>query len=140
MKRLSIGLVAHDAKKKLLVDWIGDYLPYFRQHDLYATGTTGKHILDAYPDLSLTRLKSGPLGGDQQLGSMICTEKLDLLIFFTDALTPMPHDVDVKALIRLSTLYNIPNACNTATASLLMQAIILNHDNNNQGFLSQKAP
>ncbi len=128
MKRLSIGLVAHDAKKKLLVDWIGDYLPYFRQHELYATGTTGKQILEAYPDFTLTRLKSGPLGGDQQLGSMICSDKLDMLIFFTDALTPMPHDVDVKALIRLSTLYNIPIACNTATASLLMKAILIDND------------
>ncbi|OYQ77913.1 methylglyoxal synthase [Ignatzschineria sp. F8392] len=132
MKPLSIGLVAHDAKKKLLVDWIGDYLPYFRQHNLYATGTTGSHILEAYPDLSLTRLKSGPLGGDQQLGSMICTDKLDMLIFFTDALTPMPHDVDVKALIRLSTLYNIPIACNTATASLLMQAVLIDNDYDHQ--------
>ncbi len=124
MKRLAIGLVAHDAKKKLLVDWVGDYIPYFRQHDLFATGTTGQQILEAYPDLTLTRLKSGPLGGDQQLGSMICTEKLDLLIFFTDPLTPMPHDVDVKALIRLSTLYNIPIALSTSTASLLMRAIL----------------
>lgn len=128
MKPLSIGLVAHDAKKKLLVDWVGDYLAYFRQHNLFATGTTGKQILEAYPDLSLTRLKSGPLGGDQQLGAMICSDKLDMLIFFTDALTPMPHDVDVKALIRLSTLYNIPIACNTATASLLMKAILIDND------------
>ena len=124
MKRLAIGLVAHDAKKKLLVDWVGDYIPYFRQHDLFATGTTGQQILEAYPDLTLARLKSGPLGGDQQLCSMICTEKLDLLIFFTDPLTPMPHDVDVKALIRLSTLYNIPIALSTSTASLLMRAIL----------------
>ncbi|OYQ75587.1 methylglyoxal synthase [Wohlfahrtiimonas sp. G9077] len=124
MLHKGIGLVAHDQKKLELVQWIKQYEAFFQQFPLYATGTTGKVILDAYPDLNLTRLKSGPLGGDQQLGSLICTGELSLLIFFTDPLTPMPHDVDVKALIRLSTLYNIPLACNQGTADLLMTALI----------------
>ncbi len=123
MIRHSIGLVAHDAKKQELVEWIGIYRDYFKEHKLYATGTTGQRILEAYSELDLTRLKSGPLGGDQQLGAMISEQKLDLLFFFTDPLTPMPHDVDVKALIRLSTLYNIPVACNERTAHLIMKGL-----------------
>ncbi|NLD09387.1 MAG: methylglyoxal synthase [Xanthomonadaceae bacterium] len=124
MTRLTIGLVAHDAKKQDLVEWIGGFHDYFLKHKLYATGTTGKRILEAYPDFDLTPLKSGPLGGDQQLGAMISEQNLDALIFFTAPLTPMPHDVDVKALIRLSTLYNIPIACNSATANLILRGIL----------------
>lgn len=127
MPHKGIGLVAHDQKKIELVEWIKPYHDFFKQHHLYATGTTGKVILESYPDLNLTRLKSGPLGGDQQLGSLICTGELGLLIFFTDPLTSMPHDVDVKALIRLSTLYNIPMACNKGTADLLMSALTHSH-------------
>lgn len=123
MLNKGIGLVAHDLKKPELVEWIKPYHQFFKQYPLYATGTTGKIILESYSDLNLTRLKSGPLGGDQQLGSLICTGELGLLIFFTDPLTSMPHDVDVKALIRLSTLYNIPMACNKGTADLLMAAL-----------------
>lgn len=119
----AIGLVAHDSKKQELVHWIEPYKTFFEKYDLYATGTTGKRIIEAYPEFRLTCLKSGPLGGDQQLGAMICDQRLDLLIFFTDPLTPMPHDVDVKALIRLSTLYNIPMACNQGTANLLLKAL-----------------
>ncbi|GAA5097942.1 methylglyoxal synthase [Wohlfahrtiimonas larvae] len=123
MLHKGIGLVAHDQKKIELVEWIKPHYDFFKEFPLYATGTTGKIILESYPDLNLTRLKSGPLGGDQQLGSLICTGELGLLIFFTDPLTPMPHDVDVKALIRLSTLYNIPMACNQGTADLLMKGL-----------------
>ncbi len=124
MIKHTIGLVAHDAKKSELVEWIGHYHHFFKEQILFATGTTGQHILTAYPEFSLTRLKSGPLGGDQQLGAMISDKKLDLLFFFTDPLTPMPHDVDVKALIRLSTLYNIPVACNQRTADLLLKGLL----------------
>lgn len=127
MTKTAIALVAHDQKKKALVEWMGQYIDFFRSHQLYATGTTGKNILDAYDNLNLTCLKSGPLGGDQQLGSLICTGHVGLLIFFTDPLTPMPHDVDVKALIRLSTLYNIPLACNQGTADLLLCALTKKH-------------
>ena len=123
MRYKRIGLVAHDAKKPDMVAWVSQHRDYFEGRALYATGTTGAQILAACPEFNLTALKSGPLGGDQQLGAMICQQQLDALFFFTDAMTPMPHDVDVKALIRLSTLYNLPLACNEASASLLLMAM-----------------
>jgi len=113
------ALVAHDALKKSLVDWVGKYLELFQQASVFSTGTTGGLLLKEYPSLKIAALKSGPLGGDQQIGAMICEEKLDALIFFVDPLSPMPHDVDVKALTRLATVYNLPMACNTATADLI---------------------
>ncbi len=120
---LTIGLVAHDAKKQELVDWVSKHHVFFEQHALFATGTTGGLIQKAQPQFNIQRLKSGPLGGDQQLGAMICEGLLDVLFFFTDPLMSMPHDVDVKALIRLSTLYNIPMACNPRTATLILTAL-----------------
>jgi methylglyoxal synthase len=120
---LHIGLVAHDAQKETLSNWVSEHKSALQCHQFYATGTTWKILTAAHENLKIVRLKSGPLGGDQQLGAMICEEKLDMLIFFQDPLTAQPHDVDVKALIRLSTLYNIPIACNPATASLLMAGL-----------------
>lgn len=117
---LSIGLVAHDDKKAALVDWAKAHEAFLSGKALFATGTTGGRILEAMPDLDLTRLKSGPLGGDQQLGAMIAEGRLDVLIFFVDPLSPQPHDVDVKALIRMATLADIPFACNPATADLIV--------------------
>jgi methylglyoxal synthase len=117
---LTIGLVAHDDKKAALVAWAVAHQAFLRRHRLYATGTTGGRILDALPDLNLTRLKSGPLGGDQQLGALLAEGKLDMLVFFVDPLSPQPHDVDVKALIRMATLADIPFACNVATADLIV--------------------
>lgn len=117
-----IGLVAHDRKKPDIIAWVKRHQPTLARQELYATGTTGRLIGEACPGLSLTCLKSGPLGGDQQLGALIAEGKLDCLIFFTDPLTALPHDVDVKALIRLSTLYNIPMACNEATAEIIIAA------------------
>ncbi|WP_370691508.1 methylglyoxal synthase [Affinirhizobium pseudoryzae] len=87
---------------------------------IVATGTTGGRVLEAAPGLDVTRLKSGPLGGDQQIGAMIATGEVSMLIFFTDPLTPLPHDVDVKALTRLATVYDIPMALNRATAEKLI--------------------
>jgi methylglyoxal synthase len=87
---------------------------------LFATGTTGGRILEVCPNLDLIRLKSGPLGGDQQIGALIATGEISMLIFFTDPLTPLPHDVDVKALTRLATVYDIPMALNRATAEMLL--------------------
>jgi methylglyoxal synthase len=116
----AIALVAHDAKKDGLVEWVGRHIDALRACPLVATGTTGQRILDRHPELNLTRLKSGPLGGDQQLGAMIATGQLDALIFFVDPLTPMPHDVDVKALTRLAIVYDLPMALNAATADRLM--------------------
>lgn len=92
-------------------------------YDIVATGTTGGRILEASPDLAVTRMKSGPLGGDQQIGAMIAEGKVSMLLFFTDPLTPMPHDVDVKALTRLATVYDIPMALNQATAELLIRRL-----------------
>jgi methylglyoxal synthase len=117
---LTIGLVAHDDKKAELVDWALAHAEFLKDKALFATGTTGGRILEALPELNLVRLKSGPLGGDQQLGAMIAEDRLDVLIFFVDPLSPQPHDVDVKALIRMATLANIPFACNPATADLIV--------------------
>ena len=117
---LAIGLVAHDDKKAALVEWSMAHRDFLSRHRLYATGTTGGRILAALPDLELTRLKSGPLGGDQHLGALLAEGLLDMLVFFVDPLSPQPHDVDVKALIRMATLADIPFACNPATADLIV--------------------
>ncbi len=115
-----IALIAHDLKKD-------DMAAFARQHQgtlanfrIVATGTTGGRVQDACPGLSVIRLKSGPLGGDQQIGAMIATGDVDMLVFFVDPLTSMPHDVDVKALTRLATVYDIPMALNRATAERLI--------------------
>ena len=117
----TIALVAHDAKKDDMVAWVGRHIDRLKSCDLVATGTTGARILERHPDLRLRRLKSGPLGGDQQLGAMIAEGQLDVLIFFIDPLSPMPHDVDVKALTRLAVVYDLPTAYNPATADLVVR-------------------
>ncbi|MDI1364657.1 MAG: methylglyoxal synthase [bacterium] len=122
-KPLTLGLVAHDDRKAALVAWCLNHAGFLAGKTLYATGTTGGRILEALPDLTLTRLKSGPLGGDLQLGALIAEGRLDVLIFFVDPLSPQPHDVDVKALIRIATLANIPFACNPATADLIVTGL-----------------
>ena len=119
-KRKRIALVAHDGKKRDILEWAKYNEPVLAQHDLWATGTTGKLIGEHCPSLRIIRLRSGPLGGDQQLGAMIASGQLDMLVFFSDPLTAMPHDVDVKALVRLSTVYNIVMACNRATADFVI--------------------
>ena len=116
-----IGLVAHDARKKDMVEWVQANQSYLDPHTLWATGTTGRTIM-SHTGLNVTALKSGPLGGDAQLGAMICEGELDALIFFSDPLAAMPHDVDVKALIRLSTLYNIIMACNRTSADIIIRS------------------
>jgi methylglyoxal synthase len=117
-----IGLVAHDDKKDDLVAWAGSNSEKLRRHQLFGTGTTGARII-AGTGLAVTCLKSGPLGGDAQLGAMIAEEKLDALIFFQDPLTALPHDVDVKALTRLATLYDTLFAVNRATADAVLAAL-----------------
>src|SRR5687768_10969321 len=96
----TVGLVAHDDRKAAVVEWAAMHLDLLRRCTLFATGTTGGRIAEALPELAITRLKSGPLGGDQQIGAMIAEHRIDVLIFFVDPLSPQPHDVDVKALIR----------------------------------------
>ncbi|SLN39955.1 methylglyoxal synthase [Ruegeria meonggei] len=120
---LRLALVAHDAKKADLVDWVRQNTSLLQGADLFATGTTGTKILDASPQLKLTCLKSGPLGGDQQLGAMICEGKLDALFFFIDPMSPMPHDVDIKALSRLAIVYDIPCAHSPSTANFVLKGL-----------------
>ena len=118
-----LALVAHDQKKPALTAWVGKHLAVIGAYDIVCTGTTGGVLLDAYPKLRITRLKSGPLGGDQQIGSLIVDGDIRTLIFFVDQLSPMPHDVDVKALTRLATLYDIPLALSPATADLVIAGL-----------------
>ncbi len=122
-----IALVAHDAKKAELIDWVKTNASALQQHTMWATGTTAKKIKEVCPKLDLTPLKSGPLGGDQQIGARIAEGQLDILIFFTDALSPHPHDADVRALTRLSTLYNVAMATNRTTADFLVASPVLRH-------------
>jgi methylglyoxal synthase len=117
----SIAFVAHDNCKAKLIDWVDRHQDTFAGLELYATGTTGKK-LNARSGLPVSCLNSGPLGGDQQIGALISEGKIDMLIFFWDPLEPMSHDPDIKALLRLATLWNIPYACNEATAELLVNS------------------
>ncbi len=117
-----IALVAHDSRKEDLLEWVGYNRAVLREHRLCATGTTGGLVMQRW-DLPVTRFKSGPLGGDQQIGALIAEGKVDALVFFVDPLSPHPHDVDVKALTRLALVYDIPMACNPATAALVVAAL-----------------
>jgi methylglyoxal synthase len=121
--RKSIALIAHDQKKDDLAEFAVAHQAAMSAYPIVATGTTGGRIIAACPDLQVTRLKSGPLGGDQQIGAMIATGEVALVLFFVDPLTAMPHDVDVKALMRLAIVYDIPMALNRATAESLLSAL-----------------
>ncbi|MCY1126595.1 methylglyoxal synthase [Frigidibacter sp. RF13] len=120
---LRLALVAHDAKKEEMILWAGRHLARLQACDLYGTGTTGARVEEA-TGLPVTRMKSGPLGGDAQLGALIAEGRLDALIFFTDPLSALPHDVDVKSLIRLAVLYDIPLAMSPVTADLLLAGLL----------------
>lgn len=119
---MNIALIAHDKKKDELVNFTIAYKHIFSEYELYATGTTGTRIMEA-TGLQIHRMMSGPLGGDQQIGSMIATGDLDLIIFFRDPLTAQPHEPDVSALLRLCDVYGIPLATNIATAELLIKSV-----------------
>lgn len=121
--RKAIALIAHDQKKDDLADFARTHQAALARFPIVATGTTGGRIAEACPDLDIRRLKSGPLGGDQQIGALIATGDVGLVIFFVDPLTAMPHDVDVKALMRLAIVYDIPMALNRATADTLLKAL-----------------
>jgi len=127
--RVRIGLIAHDEKKDALVDWARRHEARLCGMDIFATGTTGGRIKSALPDLSVTALKSGPLGGDQQIGALIADERLDALIFFVDPLSPLPHDVDVKALTRLAIVYDLPLACSPSTADAVLDHMVQRNSN-----------
>ena len=127
---MNIPLLAHDNCKKDLVRWAREHVNELKGHRLTCTGTTGRLIDaalrellgDESPSTPVECLKSGPLGGDQQMGSRIAEGRIDALIFFWDPMLAQPHDVDVKALLRISNLYNIPTACNVATANCLVSS------------------
>jgi methylglyoxal synthase len=123
--RKSIALVAHDNMKKEMLEWARFNRGSLGEHELYATGTTGGMLQDALPELEVKRLLSGPLGGDQQIGAMIASGELDGLIFLWDPLEPQPHDPDVKALLRIAVLYNIPTACNRASADFIISSPLM---------------
>jgi methylglyoxal synthase len=125
--RRTIALVAHDNKKKDIVEWVEFNKGTLSRHSLYATGGTGKKIIER-TGLEITLLKDGSHGGDMELGALIANRKLDYLIFFWDPLESMPHDVDVKALLRIAVLYNIPTACNRATADLIISSPLFSID------------
>ncbi|HUV86537.1 MAG TPA: methylglyoxal synthase [bacterium] len=122
-----IALVAHDGRKQDLLEWVKFNVGTLREHELYATGTTGNVIAEE-TGLDVHRFRSGPLGGDMQLGAAIAENELDVLVFFWDPMTPHPHDVDVKALLRVSVLYNVPTACNRSTADFLISSPLLKED------------
>jgi methylglyoxal synthase len=135
-KNKNIALVAHDNRKKDLIEWVEWNCRTLLHHHLICTGTTGKLIektltenaaCDGFSssDVVVTKLKSGPLGGDQQLGAMITEGKIDFMIFFWDPMQPHPHDVDVKALLRIAVVYNIPIACNRSTADFMISSPLM---------------
>ena len=128
-----IGLVAHDNRKKDMIEWVNHNWKTLRHHNLTCTGTTGRLVEETlnkknkesgYTKISITKLKSGPLGGDQQMGALIAEGKIDIIIFLWDPMQAQPHDVDVKALLRITALYNIPTACNRSTADFLISSPI----------------
>lgn len=125
--RKRIALVAHDHKKADLIDWAIYNKKVLTQHDLVATGTTGK-LLQEQLNYPVKRLLSGPLGGDQQIGALIAEGNLDIIIFFWDPMEQQPHDSDVKALLRLAVTWNIIIACDRTTADFVLTSLLMNED------------
>src|SRR2546430_481074 len=123
-RRKKLALIAHDNRKSDLLEWAQFNRETLARHELHATGTTGALLADEL-DLTVNRFLSGPLGGDQQVGAAIAEGRVDLVIFFWDPLEPHPHDVDVKALLRIAVVYNVPIACNRATADFVLSSPLM---------------
>ncbi len=124
MQRKKIALIAHDNKKPDLIDWVKHNRQTLLMHRLFATGTTGK-MLEKELECKITNFESGPLGGDQQIGSRIAEGEIDFLIFFWDPLEPLPHDPDIKALLRVAAVWNIPVACNRTSADFMISSPLM---------------
>jgi methylglyoxal synthase len=137
-----IALVAHDNKKRDLVEWAKFNRDLLAHHQVFATGTTGK-ILEHELGFKIIKLRSGPLGGDQQIGAKIVDNKIDFLIFFWDPLEPQPHDPDVKALLRMAVVWNIPIACNRSSADFMISSPLMDGEYDRlvpdyEGYVSRK--
>jgi methylglyoxal synthase len=126
-KKKNIALIAHDERKQDLLDWVKFNKGTLSQHNLFGTGTTGS-LITKEVGLNITRFQSGPLGGDQQVGASITEGNIDFLIFFWDPLESHPHDPDVKALLRIAVVWNIPVACNRATADFMISSILMREE------------
>ena len=130
-KRKRIALVAHDHKKNDLMAWVAHNREVLSKHELFATGTTGK-LIEEKMDRPVKKLMSGPMGGDQQIGAMIANGEIDMMFFFWDPMEAQPHDSDVKALLRLCVLWNIPMACDRATADFLITSPFMHEEYESQ--------
>lgn len=119
---MKIALIAHDQKKDLLIEFCRRNEEILLKHELYATGTTGTRIMEN-TKLEITKVKSGPLGGDQQIGALVCQRQMDLIIFFRDPLTAQPHEPDVNALLRLCDVYSVPLATNLTSANVIISVL-----------------
>ncbi len=142
--RKRIALVAHDHKKDDIIDWAWFNREVLARHELFATGTTGR-LLEEKLDRPVRKLMSGPLGGDQQIGAMIANGEIDVLVFFWDPMEAQPHDTDIKALLRLAAVWNIPMATDRATADFLMTSPLMHGPYDTKvpdytGYLTRKIP
>jgi methylglyoxal synthase len=126
-RRKRIALVAHDNMKPQMLDWAERHKEELAQHVLVGTGTTGR-MVEERTGLAVEKLRSGPLGGDQQLGARISDELIDVLLFFWDPLEPQPHDPDIKALLRIAVVWNIPVACNPTTADFILSSPLISSE------------
>lgn len=128
----NIGLIAHDARKTDMVEWVAYNVETLVRHNLICTGTTGQLVQNVFDEAApgarkkVTRLNSGPLGGDQQMGALIVNDQIDILIFFTDPMSMQPHDVDIKALLRISSIENIVVATTRSTADFIISSPLFN--------------